>query len=339
MTESPCPGPSDESGGTPVEKPAVLLIVFNRPETTRRVLGRILEFFPSRLYVAADGPRDSVRADRERCAATRALITEMTPAGIEMRTLFRDKNLGCGRAVFESIEWFFSHEESGIILEDDCLPTPDFYAYMSWAIRRFRQDPRIWHVAAMGLPVDDNVPATLVPMPFVWGWASWRKRWSHYRYHIEDDSNRRAQVINSIMPTLEARAYWQSLLDAVNAGKINTWDYQWCYTLWRHQALALVPSVSYVENIGFGPDATHTKSGATVGYADATRGGWRQPSDHWQPREAPRVFKQALENVFGLRMGILAYTVHRLGRLKWLVYIKLGVARRLRDLRAIVSSR
>ena len=38
------------------------------------------------------------------------------------------------------------------------------------------------------------------------------------------------------------------------------WDYQWLFALWCQNGLSVVPSENLVSNIGFGPDATHTRS-------------------------------------------------------------------------------
>lgn len=315
-------------------RPAILLIVFNRPEQTRRVLERVLGFAPPRLYVAADGPRAAVPADAERCAATRALFTGANLPGVEVRTLFRETNLGCGRAVSGAIDWFFAQEERGIVLEDDCLPAPDLYAYMSWALERFASTPRVWHIAAMGLPFADERPGALIPLPFIWGWASWREKWAHYRFRLEDSPPAIAAAVRSAVATEEARDYWVAKITAAHAGAINTWDYQWVYAHWRHRARAFVPPRSFVENIGFGADATHTRS-AQTGYAPLSQGTWTPPPAAWQAAEDPRLFSAVLRQIFGLGRNNFAYRLHRLGQQRLLVYLRLGIARRLRDLRLL----
>ena len=44
----------------------------------------------------------------------------------------------------------------------------------------------------------------------------------------------------------------------MNVKKIDTWDYQWTFTLWNNKQLTLLPNMNLVKNIGFGVDATHT---------------------------------------------------------------------------------
>jgi hypothetical protein len=65
----------------------------------------------------------------------------------ELKTLFRESNLGCKNAVSGGINWFFSHEEMGIILEDDCLPSASFFDYATQLLQRYRHDNRIWMIS------------------------------------------------------------------------------------------------------------------------------------------------------------------------------------------------
>lgn len=104
----------------------ILFLVFNRPDTTIRVFETVRQAKPPRLYVAADGPRKDKIGEKEKCEEVRSIIKKVDWS-CEVKTLFRDENLGCGRAVSQAITWFFEQEEEGIILEDDILPHPDFF--------------------------------------------------------------------------------------------------------------------------------------------------------------------------------------------------------------------
>ena len=53
--------------------------------------------------------------------------------------------------------------------------------------------------------------------------------------------------------------YWEKNLKLAYLNKIDTWDYQWFYTIWRNNGLSIRPDVNLVQNIGFSETATHTK--------------------------------------------------------------------------------
>ena len=68
---------------------AVLLIVFNRLETTRVVFDAIRDAKPPRLYIAADGPRSDRPREDEEVEAVRIFVTDSIDWDCEVRTLFR----------------------------------------------------------------------------------------------------------------------------------------------------------------------------------------------------------------------------------------------------------
>src|SRR2546423_9963098 len=95
--------------------PAVLLLVFRRPEQTRRMFECIRRARPSRLYVAADGPRPGRPGEAALCEEARRIATSVDwPCSVQ--TLFRNENLGCRVGVSTALDWFFEHENEGIVV-------------------------------------------------------------------------------------------------------------------------------------------------------------------------------------------------------------------------------
>lgn len=89
--------------------------------------------------MAADGPRADHRGgEGEKVRAVRNYILSSIDWNCEVKTLFRDENLGCKRAVSSAIDWFFSHVEEGIILEDDCVPDQSFFPFCQELLERYR---------------------------------------------------------------------------------------------------------------------------------------------------------------------------------------------------------
>ncbi|MDE7150150.1 MAG: hypothetical protein K2O01_07080, partial [Bacteroidales bacterium] len=152
----------------------VLFLIFNRPETTQRVFDRIREIQPTKLYVAADGPRTHKDGETERCGQTRDIIRQVDwPC--EVKTLFRTENLGCKQAIYQGISWFFEQEEMGIILEDDCLPDLSFFPFCEELLIRYKDDPRIGHIGG-NIQVQGLVPPGLTydfcSVNHIWCWAT-----------------------------------------------------------------------------------------------------------------------------------------------------------------------
>lgn len=239
----------------------VLLIVFNRPDKTAAVMSRLRDARPSRLYVAADGPRSNRAGEAERCAATRAVAIAVDwPCAVQ--TLFRDSNLGCREGVATAIDWFFDNEAEGIILEDDILPTADFFDFCDAMLERYRDDETIGSIAGTNLAAG-HAPQTdeswqLTRYPQVWGWASWRRAWANYRLHEHRWAQGRADFRRALSDNRLAADILAELIERTANGEIDTWDYLWFFACQQAALRTAVPAVPLVENIGFGMDATHT---------------------------------------------------------------------------------
>ena len=246
----------------PVQTP-VLFLVFNRPDVTARVFDAIRQARPPRLYVAADGPRANREGEAERVAKVRE-IASAVDWPCELKTLFRKENLGCKLAVGGGITWFFEHEEQGIILEDDCLPHPDFFYFCEILLERYASDERVTLITGDNFQNGirrGNASYYFSKYAHIWGWATWRRAWDHYQPDISfwpqwRDSASWAKQL----PDPEERSYWEMIFERVYNNGIDTWDYPWMASVWYRGGLTATPNVNLVSNIGFGRDATHTAS-------------------------------------------------------------------------------
>ncbi len=239
----------------------VLFIVFNRPETTRRVFSAIRAAAPSKLYVAADGPRLHIAGEEELCNRTREIF-EQIDWECQVETLFREENVGCRRGVSEAINWFFEAESEGIILEDDCLPEPSFFQYCQELLEHYRLDSRIMSITGTCLHATaDRDPHSYYfsRYPVVWGWATWRRAWSHNDTDMKLwPEARRTRLFSTIFESRQEAKFWSKRCQKVYRGEIDTWDYQWNFANWHQRGLTATPQHNLISNIGFGENATHT---------------------------------------------------------------------------------
>lgn len=240
---------------------AVLFMVFNRPDTTTQVFEAIRRARPPRLYVAADGPRAARVGEAARVESVRKIATAVDwPC--EVKTLFRDHNLGCKLAVSGAITWFFEHEAEGVILEDDCLPHPDFFNFCEAMLDYFRDDERVDVITGNNFQNGQQRGAGTYYFSkynHCWGWATWRRAWRHYQGDLPFWPEwRQSDDWKAVCPDNVERRYWERIFDQVYAGAIDTWDYPWTACVWKHGGLTATPNVNLVTNIGFGVDATHT---------------------------------------------------------------------------------
>lgn len=246
---------------TPINT-AVLLLIFNRPNTSIKVFEKICQAKPLKLYIAGDGPRVGKVGDKEKVNKARAIVNKINwPC--EVKTLFSEKNLGCKKGVSSAITWFFNQEEKGIILEDDCVPCLDFFNFCQNSLDYYSKDNKIF--AINGSNFQNNKWRGEASYYFskyfhCWGWATWKRSWKNYDGDIKfwpKWSNSKAW--SDFIPDKIERRYWKKIFDLVYAGKIDSWAYPMLASMWFKNKIVINPNVNLVSNIGFGEDATHTK--------------------------------------------------------------------------------
>jgi hypothetical protein len=234
----------------------VLLIVFRRPDLTAQVFDAIAAAQPARLFVAADGPRHPGEADA--CMAARRAATAVTwPC--EVLTDFATANLGCRLRESSAMDWFFTNCESGIVLEDDTLPAPDFFRFCQIVLDRYRDDTRVMHISGesyrRGPRGDDSYYFSKYALS--WGWASWRRAWLSYDLQMRTwPQFRRESAGLALYDTDDERSYWDGAFQQMYEGGLSTWDYPWIYACMT-QGLCVHPAVNLVRNIGTPDGATH----------------------------------------------------------------------------------
>jgi hypothetical protein len=248
-------------------KTAVLFLIFNRPDTTKQVFEAIRKAKPPRLYVAADGPRAEKAGEAEKVEQVRRIATQVD-WNCEIKTLFRDKNLGCRVGVSSAIDWFFENEEEGIILEDDCLPNQSFFWFCDELLERYRDDTRVMQICGSnflnGWQRNDESYYFSQYGP-IWGWASWRRAWAYYDVHMKLwPEVKEKKVYLDFCDGKREISYRLNLYDKLFAGEIDTWDYQWGFAKMINSGLSVTPNVNLISNIGFGREGTHVTIGDSL---------------------------------------------------------------------------
>ena len=242
----------------------VIFLVFNRPASTARVFARIRAARPSRLFIVADGPRPDRLDDAEKCRQVRALIEEGIDWPCEVVRDYSEVNLGCGRRVASGITSAFKQTEEAIILEDDCLPDPSFFRFCTELLEKYRNEPRVGMISGSHhqlTSVREGESYYLCRYGNIWGWATWRRAWQKFDHSMSEWPQwRDSGCLERFFPDKKVQEFWRQTWNRAAADCHDTWDYQWTFCYISHGMLGILPKVMLIENIGFGPEATHTNA-------------------------------------------------------------------------------
>lgn len=234
----------------------ILFVVFNRPDTTRLVFEEIRKIRPSQLFIAADGPRLNKPGDNEKCVEVRKIISNVDwPC--EVKTLFREKNLGFRDAERLAFDWFFENVEEGIILEDDQLPHQDFFRFCEEMLEKYRNNEQIMMVSGGNFLPDFKINDSYFFSKYfsIWGWATWRRAWRKYDFSMKSWSLRESK--KKIKSNYTQDFMIERIIKMFNDtySKKNTWDTQWLYACLINNGLCITPKTNLITNIGI--DGVH----------------------------------------------------------------------------------
>ena len=246
----------------------ILLITFNRPNHTRRVLETIMAAQPKVLYVFQDGAREGNANDTEKCAEVRQVVEDLTKeTQVVLHTHYSERNLGCGAGPMTGITWFFNQEERGIVIEDDCLPHPDFFGYCEELLSRYENVDQVRFISSTLYSGRWQCKESYGFSHYMvtGAWAGWKRSWQSFDLDLRSLNAKKFR--KHVMELTDNRAeanWWFSIVKEIqqDESKKSYWDYQMQIHLFRNSALTIHPQRNLVSNIGFDGEATHTLTNA-----------------------------------------------------------------------------
>lgn len=239
----------------------VLIIGYDRPDCIAKVIEALNKVQPERVYVFCDGPKIESRENQDRVEMVRNICNKNIDWSCEISTNYKDKNMGCRAAVKHAIDWFFDHEESGIILEDDIVPNDSFFIFCQEMLEYYKDDTRIAQICGLSREADTYPPEasySFSRFPHIWGWATWSRAWKLYDDKMGNWNEIKNRGLFDQLGDNNYSSYWTHHFNLMSEGMVDTWDYIWAYSVLTQNMISVVPKTNLISNIGFNEFATHT---------------------------------------------------------------------------------
>ncbi len=246
----------------------IAIFVYRRPELTALVWQEIVKAKPQKLYVFADGPKDAedaVLVDQVRS------ITEQVDWDCGVVRTYSEKNVGLDSWITSSLDFLFKNESCAIVLEDDCLPSHQFFTFAEILLDVLEPRSDIAAIAGTNFAglSKSEWPYFLAGHMQPWGWATWSDRWFRFRdFQTQTEMQTVSEVrLKKAVPGRFQRYLIKNLL--INEPTLNAWDVAFFRWLYENELLCATPRQNLIENLGFGHLATHTSNEAV--FARVTR--------------------------------------------------------------------
>ena len=238
----------------------VLYLAFNRLDTVKQTFPEIKKAKPKQLFIACDGPR--TKEEKKKTDSVRKYILKNINWKCKVKTLFRDKNLGCKYAVSGAIDWFFENVEQGMILEDDVLPNQSFFRFCQEILERYKDNNKIMSISGYNPLGEFNIKESYLFSKYFycWGWASWRRAWEKTDMEMEEYIKiKQGNKLKEYYPKFIERVLRKKRVNENLKNITNSWAIPFSISHQINHALAIVPRANLVENIGFlNQYSTHT---------------------------------------------------------------------------------
>lgn len=239
----------------------VLLLGFNRPEKMQKLISALRTTSPRTVLVAVDGPRASHIGD--------PVLVEQVQRSVELidwtddvRTLFRNSNMGLRAAVTEAVTWAVSEHGKVIVLEDDCIPGPSCVPFMQWGLNNFSDNQSVAHVNGYNLVPQvalshPNNQARTTRYIESYAWATWERAWDAYDDSLAWALDSSLSELAAIVGSRTAAMRWKINFHDAASERINTWAYRWMATIWSRGWTVVAPNRNLSNYDGY-TGGTHT---------------------------------------------------------------------------------
>lgn len=234
----------------------VFLIFFNRPDTFRFVFDAVKEARPKYLFLACDGTRENNEKDVVLSNECKKIAEDIDWDCIVYKN-YSEKNLGCGNRMFTGVSWAFEYVDKLIILEDDCVPSQDFFVFSKEMLDRYENNNHICMINAMNhLGVYENCPYSyFFGQGCCWGWATWKRVWKNMDYNMTflDDEYALRCVERKYEYYKNVFAFGKKVKEKLENGeRLSAWTYQMgMSSTLNGEGVAIVPKYNLITNIGF----------------------------------------------------------------------------------------
>jgi hypothetical protein len=240
---------------------SVLIVAYCRYENLASILDIVENSDVSSVYISIDAPGNQNLPTLD---ANRLVVDIANKYSKEsskrVHVHHRNTNVGCSAAVLSSCDWFFQNEKFGIILEDDCLPSNQFFDFASEYREVLNSDENIWLISGSQFaPVEiSGNSVSKSPYAFIWGWATTSEKWFEIRNLFLDNSKLRYKAVHRPTSLVESMYWYSGYRRAVN-GFVDAWDTPLLYFMNRLNKKAILPPVNLISNLGDDSVAVHTR--------------------------------------------------------------------------------
>jgi len=237
----------------------LLVIAYKRFENVKAIIQIANESGINRVLVHIDRARDS---DPGNALAQETFCNEMQNKQIypNIEIVMTNENVGCAVNVISGVERAFEKSRYCFILEDDCIPTRDFFKFASESQSILDSDKDLWLVCGTQFAPKSlvNGLTTRSNYALTWGWYTDWKKWKEIRESLFSNTRGDWEQVS-----IHEKRYWTAGRKRALDGITDVWDTILVSKMRELGKFSLLPAECLIRNIGDDDAATHTIAGSS----------------------------------------------------------------------------
>lgn len=234
----------------------ILLVAFNRPDTTRQVINSLSLVKPKKIYAAIDTPRPQ-KGEEERIKNDEVMnIVKSINWDCDLVFIRPKTNLGCKLNISQAITYIFEKENNLIVIEDDIIAAPSFFSFAEEMLDLYKDNPQVGIITANNYtPVPSDTDYYFSKFTHIWGWALWKSTWDSYDVNLEFLNGKNPiKILDNMQITSSERKYminyYQNVKEKIDRQEMNAWGPQFFLYNYLNGYLTITPKSNLAMNIG-----------------------------------------------------------------------------------------
>lgn len=238
-------------------KIATIIFVYNRSNHTKAVLEGLKHNYilPEMLFIFQDGLKD--KDSEQEWKEVNRLIHKIDWCNTEI--IVSNDNKGLSTSIVTGINYVFKRYDAVIVLEDDCVPTANFIAFMNQCFEKYKNNKKIYSIGGYSWPIllerkkYDIYGCGRISS---WGWGTWKDRWIIYEkdYEIIKKMKQDEELSRNL-------AIWGNDLEDTLVGNVkgicDSWAVFWALNVILKRGICINPYQSFIRNIGMDGSGVH----------------------------------------------------------------------------------
>lgn len=244
----------------------IALFVYNRADHFKKTYEALAVCEEARftdLFIFSDGCKNEKAGKAVENVRKFAKEIKLRNEFKSVNVIENTENKGLAKSIIEGVTKVINEYGEIIVLEDDCVCSPNFLKFMNKCLKYYKDNKKIGAVTgyapAIKFPDDFKEEIFSAYRSCSWSWGTWADRWENVDWELNGFSEfcknpRLIKKLNSNGNDRFMRLYRQT------KGNGSSWSVRFGAHLVKNDWLTIYPRYSYIDNIGCDESGVHSKS-------------------------------------------------------------------------------